>query len=154
MKVSFKRLLIIFYFGSLQTIFCFGANLNAVIKPLPTTQKVLDKNRILNFYKQEQFSFEIVDENNNVIAVVEFIKGADKGYVAWLNVDEKYRRQGMGQMLLKNACKKLEELGCKEVYIEVMSGKNNIPAVTLYQKEGFKGDPDDYMKKDLCPQIN
>lgn len=51
-------------------------------------------------------------------------------------VEEKMRKQGLGEMLLKEGLRRLEEKMVEMVFLEVR--ESNAPAIRLYQKMGFQ----------------
>ncbi|MHC1591103.1 MAG: ribosomal protein S18-alanine N-acetyltransferase [Candidatus Helarchaeales archaeon] len=59
-------------------------------------------------------------------------KGNDFGHVISIAVDPSHQRKGLGQLLLKELCKKL---ACKKVELEV--AESNIVARKFYEKFGF-----------------
>lgn len=62
---------------------------------------------------------------------------AKKGHVISIAVLAEYRRQGMGEKLLEHAMESLKsEYHASEVYLEVRV--SNRPAISLYEKMGFK----------------
>ncbi len=60
-----------------------------------------------------------------------------KGHVISIAVREAFRRRGIGRALMEKAMKALREVyGAEEVYLEVRV--SNKPAISLYEKLGFK----------------
>ena len=60
-----------------------------------------------------------------------------KGHVISIAVRKEYRRRGIGKKLMEEAMKALKEVyGAEEVYLEVRV--SNKPAISLYEKLGFK----------------
>lgn len=60
----------------------------------------------------------------------------DTAEIATLFVEEPFRRQGIGEALLKEAIHILHNRGIKALLLDV--SVDNHPALTLYQKMGFK----------------
>ena len=63
--------------------------------------------------------------------VVGFI-GVDQEYVGWLYIHPNYYRQGLGRRLLQAGLKLTPEKAW------TIALDNNLPALTLYQSEGFR----------------
>jgi len=57
------------------------------------------------------------------------------GYIMTIGIDPKYRRQGLGTLVLKKILFELFKLGCKSVLLHVKS--DNTPAINFYKKHGF-----------------
>lgn len=71
---------------------------------------------------------------SNFRAIPTFVK---KGHIVSIAVLEEYRRKGIGTELLKASMKSMKEYyGAEEVYLEVRV--SNYPAISLYEKLGFK----------------
>ena len=60
----------------------------------------------------------------------------DEGYIALIAVHPDYRRKGIGQALIDNACKIARELNLSFLSLEVRV--SNIPAQKLYLSCGFE----------------
>nr|WP_262908347.1 GNAT family N-acetyltransferase [Chryseobacterium sp. X308] len=56
-------------------------------------------------------------------------------YIESILVDEKYRRQGIGIMLIKNAIKEARRLNCRVIELETQN--TNYPAIQFYRRMGF-----------------
>ncbi|AEB96029.1 MAG: ribosomal protein S18-alanine N-acetyltransferase [Saccharolobus sp.] len=66
-----------------------------------------------------------------------FIPLVKKGHVVSIAVLEEFRRRGIGKRLLLSSMEKMKEIyGAEEVYLEVRV--SNIPAISLYEKLGYK----------------
>jgi GNAT superfamily N-acetyltransferase len=59
----------------------------------------------------------------------------DAVYVGWLGVNEEWRGQGLGRILLTMQLKKAYEMGANRVYLTTHAGK---PAWKLYERMGFR----------------
>ena len=59
----------------------------------------------------------------------------DDFYISVIVVDEKYRNQGIGTLLLNHAVEIAKEKGCKKIVLDV--DKDNETAQSLYKKFGF-----------------
>lgn len=56
-------------------------------------------------------------------------------YIENILVNEKYRRQGLGIMLIKNAIKEARKLNCRVIELETQN--TNYPAIQFYRRMGF-----------------
>lgn len=56
-------------------------------------------------------------------------------YIENILVNEKYRRQGIGIMLIKNAIKEARRLNCRVIELETQN--TNYPAIQFYRRMGF-----------------
>ena len=61
-----------------------------------------------------------------------------------VEVDEKYRRRGIGAQLIERAIKLARKYGVDSIELNV--NKDNIPAKKLYEKIGFKKTNKDYYR--------
>jgi ribosomal protein S18 acetylase RimI-like enzyme len=62
--------------------------------------------------------------------------GDDEYYISALAVDERYRRRGIGSLLLGSSIETARENDCRNIVLEVDTG--NAPAICLYRKFGFR----------------
>lgn len=56
-------------------------------------------------------------------------------YIENILINEKYRRQGIGIMLIKSAIKEARKLHCRVIELETQN--TNYPAIQLYRRMGF-----------------
>ena len=63
-------------------------------------------------------------------------------YISNLAVDVAYRQQGIGQALLERCEQQVSDWNHQQVYLHVKS--NNIPALSLYRKLGYKKNGSDF----------
>ncbi|WP_419494120.1 GNAT family N-acetyltransferase [Chryseobacterium bernardetii] len=56
-------------------------------------------------------------------------------YIENILVNEKYRRHGLGIMLIKNAVKEARKLNCRVIELETQN--TNYPAIQFYRRMGF-----------------
>ena len=82
----------------------------------------------------------IAEIDNNpigyVIARREFRENEIIGHVIAIAVHPEHRRKGIGRKLMETVLQEFKKLGVKKVYLEVRV--NNLPALRLYEKLGFK----------------
>jgi [ribosomal protein S18]-alanine N-acetyltransferase len=87
---------------------------------------------------------ETGDETSPVVAgFVAVRRAADEAEVLKLAVDPSHQRQGIGRVLLQEACQRIKALGVRRVYLEVRA--SNEPAIRLYASTGFTAQ---YVRKD------
>lgn len=80
-------------------------------------------------------SFLVAEKNGKVVGfIIAIRKDIDEMRILMLAVDEKYRRQGIGSMLMKQIMMKFPEI--RRIYLEVKV--NNKEAIKFYKKHGFK----------------
>ena len=96
--------------------------------------------------------FLVAVYNNNVVGYVngDIIDKPDvykekMAYLDRLVVSKESNRKGFGAKLINEFVKQMKDNGCKFVKINVFN--TNIPAVSLYKKEGFYEYSAYYMKK-------
>lgn len=70
------------------------------------------------------------------IAYIVFSHLYDEAHILNIAVDKRFRRLGIGGVLLEHALKRAKSLGAKKATLEVRVG--NIAAQSLYRKFGFK----------------
>ncbi|MHA1130204.1 MAG: GNAT family N-acetyltransferase [Candidatus Helarchaeota archaeon] len=64
--------------------------------------------------------------------------GSSTGYIRSVVVDENFRGQGVGKLLITNAIKYLNEMNVDQILINVRSNRMTDQARKLYEKMGFK----------------
>lgn len=95
----------------------------------------------------------VAEENDNLVGFVDGYIIIEKeevyiekvAYLDHLCVSKKHRERGIGGTLIDEFTKIMKEKGAK--YIKLNAFENNIPAVSLYKKEGFKEYSVYYMKE-------
>ncbi len=87
-----------------------------------------DKNGVFLLKKEEYIGF-----------IISF-RRKDYGYISVLTVLPGYRRKGYAKLLIKEAVKYLHSISLKDIYLDVK--KDNIEAISLYKKLGFKESED------------
>lgn len=149
------------YIDSIADQIFIEKNLRRFEKPFhPSVIKTLKINgKIIGFVMYDWFSsqnYPDVDNKTGPHYIYHRIPSlTDKGAIEVLGVDEEYRKQGAGVVLLNAAIKDLAAHGAKKVYLNVYS--DNKPALNSYMKLGFepirefKEDNDSFtlMSKDL-----
>ncbi len=107
---------------------------------------ILEKNCFSVPWSRDSFENEI-EKNNLAHYIVLEIDGVIVGYGgAWYIVDEghitnvaihnDYRKQGLGKKLVQEMIEKARKANINHMTLEVR--KSNIPAITLYERMGFK----------------
>lgn len=111
------------------------------------------KEKLRNRINDKNIIFYVVtDESNKIIAFIDGSIPDDEWWykekVAYINhlcVDEKYRRQGIAKILLKEFEKVAKENDAK--YIRLLAFPNNKPAISCYKNNGFSEYSTYYSKK-------
>lgn len=79
----------------------------------------------------------IKDDGNRYIGgMFSAVVVVDELQIDNLAVSERYRRRGIGQMLLMSALSRARQLGARSATLDVRSG--NLPARALYEMQGFE----------------
>ncbi|KAJ3992417.1 acyl-CoA N-acyltransferase, partial [Lentinula boryana] len=60
---------------------------------------------------------------------------SNRGYIAMLSVDKRYRKRGIGYTLVKNSMEAMKLDGVEEITLE--TEHDNAPALSLYESLGF-----------------
>ncbi len=74
-------------------------------------------------------------EDGKIIGFIEFWLMYDESHVIDIAVHPDYRRQGLGEELMKFLIEKSSSGGAKKIFLEVRP--SNQPAISLYKKMGF-----------------
>jgi len=61
-----------------------------------------------------------------------------RGWIYYLAIDPKHRKQGLGRQIMAAAEEKLLEIGCPK--IDLMVRKNNLDVIEFYEKIGYGHD--------------
>jgi ribosomal-protein-alanine N-acetyltransferase len=98
--------------------------------------------RQLQYLQQRQTTIFLVAEQDGRIvgegiALLRHHKQSVSGRTYSLAVDSAFRGQGIGEKLMREMIRRLQERGARRIYLEVEAG--NVPAVHLYQRLGFRG---------------
>lgn len=59
----------------------------------------------------------------------------EKGYIGLLYVERRYRREGIGSVMLEETIKHFKEIGLQDIRINVLSCNDS--AIKTYEKKGF-----------------
>ena len=74
-----------------------------------------------------------------------------RGWIYSLAVDPDHRRQGIGSALLDHAERRLSELGCVKINLQVLDG--NLPAQRFYEAHGFAVEHRVSMGKEVAANV-
>ena len=124
----------------------FDKNLN---KHYYNNQKAKDDLR--KSISSRKKTFLVAEEDRNLVGYVDGYLMDKEVYiskVAYLDhlcVSEKYRKQGIGKMLMDEFTKIMKEKDAK--FIKLNAFENNIAAISFYKKEEFKEYSIYYMKE-------
>lgn len=90
----------------------------------------------LNMIIEKDSSFGVFAENElQGWIICEHRTWNNSFYIENILVNEKYRRQGLGIMLIKNAIKEARKLNCRVIELETQN--TNYPAIQFYRRMGF-----------------
>jgi ribosomal protein S18 acetylase RimI-like enzyme len=92
--------------------------------------------RELAHYIKSEDSFTLVAETGTPPAIAGFIVARKNskglGHIITVDAVSKYRRSGLGTLLITHAEQRLESAGCKAVFLE--TAVDNMAAIALYKK--------------------
>lgn len=90
----------------------------------------------LNTIIEDDHSFGAFDDNNlQGWIICEHRTWNNSLYIENILINEKYRRQGLGIMLIKSAIKEARKLNCRIIELETQN--TNYPAIQFYRRMGF-----------------
>ena len=105
----------------------------------------LEHGSIIHPWAREEFERLISDQNklclvalsgNKIVCYVGAETVLDECNIGNIVTDREYRGRGIASLLMKELLSVLKDRGIVKVFLEVESG--NLPAVALYEKNGFK----------------
>lgn len=116
----------------------------ATILDLPTLLKI-ERLAFPSPWTEEHFRYEL-EKNPYALVMVAIINDQVVGYMDfWITFQQAQinnlavmpllKRKGIGQILLRDGLRRIEEAFCQQVTLEVRI--SNVPAQTLYLKHGF-----------------
>lgn len=78
----------------------------------------------------------VLRRGNELLGFVSYYKESDaQGLILFLGVDSRFRRQKVGDRLLRYAVGQLKRMGSAQIRLAVR--EQNVPARTLYERVGF-----------------
>ena len=86
--------------------------------------------------QQELFVVGVM--NGTIVASAMAGYEGHRGWVNYLAVDPRYRRDGLGRRLMSYVEKRLAKLGCPKINIQIR--QDNLEAIAFYKRIGFKKD--------------
>lgn len=90
---------------------------------------------------QSSYQFIFLEKDNEVIgfSCYGFIEGTKYSYdLYWIAVDQQYKRNGYGSLLLKESEKLIAKNPKANIYIETSSTEKYKPTREFYKKHGYK----------------
>lgn len=97
-------------------------------------------------WSRESFESELVknDKAHYIVLVIDSVIVGyggvwyvmDEGHITNIAIDSDYRRQGLGKKIVREMINKAIKAEISHMTLEVR--KSNIPAISLYEKMGFK----------------
>lgn len=91
---------------------------------------------LMKIYETYPEGFLVAVMNEKVVGYILFIEIGERGRILSFAVHPKYRRRGIGTMLLKKTLEVMRESGLKSAILEVR--RSNLVAQKLYRKFGFE----------------
>lgn len=147
--------------SDIEDIIVLADQLRKTEAPLDRTRNIKEDSYLSDIYRQKELKyiasrkkiFLVAESNERVVGYVNgyIVENSDIYYrepVAYLDclcVDEKVRKQGIGKKLIDAFSDIVKKKGAK--YVKLNAFGSNIPAVSLYKKEGFEEYSVYYMKK-------
>ncbi len=80
--------------------------------------------------------FLIYKYNEKIIGLITYSIIYERAEINYIYVEEEYRKKHIGTLLLKAAIEDIKNVNSEIITLEV--NENNIPAIKLYEKEGFQ----------------
>lgn len=101
----------------------------------------------MNLFKRFPEAFIVAELNKEIVGYImcrietgipsfKLLGITRKGHVISIAVLPKHHRKGIGYKLIQEATQAMQNYNAKECYLEVR--ESNLPAITLYEKLGFK----------------
>ncbi len=82
--------------------------------------------------------FILAVDGNEVIGTVIIAHDGYRGWIYYLTVAPGYRRQGIARLLLEQGERKLRDLGCSWVNLQVRQGNRDV--LGFYLRQGYRKD--------------
>ncbi len=82
--------------------------------------------------------FLVGEEAGAIVATVMAGYDGHRGWINYLSVDPAWRRKGFGRALVDQAERRLRELGCPKLNLQVR--RDNPEAMAFYERIGFRED--------------
>ncbi len=104
------------------------------IKDLECLEQLLERPQVGIFVAETdsgEFAGHVMGYNGEMDGVT----GEIQGWIFDVAVEDKFRKKGIGEKLMKRFLKFSKEAGMK--YVGLLVTTNNTPAVSLYEKMGF-----------------
>ncbi|MBC7361082.1 MAG: GNAT family N-acetyltransferase [Candidatus Aminicenantes bacterium] len=96
--------------------------------------------------------FLVAESAGKVIGTVLATHDGRKGWINRLAVDPAFRRQGLGQILIKEAEKELEKE--RIMMFAALIEEDNLPSINLFEKLGYEYHPEiKYFTRKKFPEI-
>lgn len=118
----------------------FKSNWENLFVGRPYSQEIVDTLFKPQLYPEADEMRKVIRRDNKTIAFITYYffrnRTENKGYIESLAVDQDSRRHGYATQLLHQALNDLKKKGADK--ISIYAKKDNKPALTLYQKLGFR----------------
>ena len=96
----------------------------------------LSKDNILKSINNEKYTFLGFEIDKKLVGYASIFIVADEAYINNVAVLDKFRKQGIGKRLVDEIINISKENKCTFITLEVR--ESNFPAISLYEKIGFK----------------
>ena len=96
--------------------------------------------------------FFIALKNNAVVGTIMAGYDGHRGWIYSIAVSPNYQKQGIGSSLLSFAERKLSELGCMKINLQIMAGNEAVE--NFYRANGYQTEKRISMGKRLAENIN
>ncbi len=109
--------------------------------------------RLARLFGRPLFRFFVVEEDGRVVATTILSFPERAGYVSTVMVDPAYRRRGFAQALVERSAEVTRRTGRKYLVLHVL--RPNAPAITLYEKLGFRrvGDGSSFLAREATEPV-
>ena len=94
------------------------------------------ENNFLDSLRLEETCFLVAEEDGQIAGYIGMYLTVPEGAIVNVAVDERFRKNGVGTLLLGEMLKRAKEGQISQVCLEVRY--HNVPAIGLYQKMGFE----------------
>jgi len=91
---------------------------------------------LVNLYELYSETFLVAEEGRTVLAYIIARRVWNRGHIVAIAVGKKYRRRGIGRMLIQEVEKRLASTGVKEIWLEVRA--SNREAIKFYNSLGYR----------------
>lgn len=95
----------------------------------------LDRETLVELFTEFREGFSVIMVDGTVAGYTVFLVERGAGYIESIAITGRYRQRGLGRLAVRYMIERIKSLNLSEVNLHVRM--NNIPAIALYEKEGF-----------------